>query len=209
MVLNSFYQMITKRRQQVREAGNEKVHFQPQYILSILEESWLSGHGLNEFLAEDMSQYGVTVIWGKDALNMLPETTTTLIEYQSSEAGTLINQNNKYVNQNFVPNHLPTAYPLAYAIQRLANLQHVEVEKNAVPESLSLLEQYEVTRIEELTIDQRWLNAQPNKSIRSLIGWRGKSDYVYWDLHERLHGPHALVGGTTGLRKIRIFNKLI
>ena len=98
MVLNSFYQMITKRRQQVREAGNEKVHFQPQYILSILEESWLSGHGLNEFLAEDMSQYGVTVIWGKDALNMLPETTTTLIEYQSSEAATLINQNNKYVN---------------------------------------------------------------------------------------------------------------
>ena len=68
-----------------------------------------------------MSQYGVTVIWGKDALNMLPETTTTLIEYQSSEAATLINQNNKYVNQNFVPNHLPTAYPLAYAIQRLAN----------------------------------------------------------------------------------------
>ena len=38
-----------------------------------------------------MSQY-VTVIWGKDALNMLPETTTTLIEYQSSEAATLINQ---------------------------------------------------------------------------------------------------------------------
>jgi hypothetical protein len=34
MVLNSFYQMITKRRQQVREAGNEKVHFQPQYIHS-------------------------------------------------------------------------------------------------------------------------------------------------------------------------------
>lgn len=40
-----------------------------------------------------------------------------------------------------------------------------------------------------------------NKSIRSLIGWRGKSDYVYWDLHERLHGPHALVGGTTGSGK--------
>ncbi|EKJ3581582.1 TPA: type VII secretion protein EssC [Enterococcus faecalis] len=201
MVLNSFYQMITKRRQQVREAGNEKVQFQPHYIFSILDESWLSGHGLNEFLAEDMSQYGVTVIWGKDALNMLPETTTTLIDYQSNEAATLINENNQYVNQAFVPNHLPTAYPLEQALQRLANLEHVEVEKNAVPESLSLLEQYEVKRIEELAIEQRWLNAQPNKSIRSLIGWRGKSDYVYWDLHERLHGPHALVGGTTGSGK--------
>ncbi len=81
MVLNSFYQMLTKRRQQVKEAGNETVVFQPHYIFSILDESWLSGHGLNEFLAEDMSLYGVTVIWGKEALNMLPETTTTLIEY--------------------------------------------------------------------------------------------------------------------------------
>ncbi len=55
MVLNSFYQMITKHHQQVREAGNEKVHFQPQSSLSILEESWLSVNGLNEFLAEDIS----------------------------------------------------------------------------------------------------------------------------------------------------------
>lgn len=201
MVLNSFYQMLTKRRQQVKEAGNETVVFQPHYIFSILDESWLSGHGLNEFLAEDMSLYGVTVIWGKEALNMLPETTTTLIEYQSSESATLINQNSEYINQTFLPNHLPTSYPLEQAIQRLANLQHVEVEKNAVPESLSLLDQYEVKKIEELSIRTRWLKAEPNKSIRSLIGWRGKSEYVYWDLHERVHGPHALVGGTTGSGK--------
>ena len=201
IVLNSFYQMLVKRRQQVQEAGSEKVRFQPHYILSVLDESWLSGHGLNEFLAEDMSQYGVTVIWAKESLNMLPETATTIIEYQSNEAATLINQNNEYVNQLFVPNHLPTVYPIEQAIQRLANLEHVEVEKNVIPESLSLLEQYEVKRIEELEIEKRWRNAQPNKSIRSLIGWRGKSDFVYWDLHERLHGPHALVGGTTGSGK--------
>ncbi|MBO0440291.1 type VII secretion protein EssC [Candidatus Enterococcus ikei] len=201
MVLNSFYQILTKRRQELKENSNEKIRFQPHYVFSILEESWLSGHGLNEFLAEDMSPYGVTVIWGKDALPMLPETTTTLIDYQSSEAAILINQNNEYVNQAFVPTHLPTAYPIEEALQRLANLHHVEVEKNAVPESLDLLEQYEVKRIEELQINNRWLEAEPNKSIRSLIGWRGKSDYVYWDLHERAHGPHALVGGTTGSGK--------
>ncbi len=44
-----------------------------------------------------------------------------------------------------------------------------------MPESLSLLDQYEVKKIEELSIRTRWLKAEPNKSIRSLIGWRGKS----------------------------------
>ncbi|MBO1299477.1 MULTISPECIES: type VII secretion protein EssC [unclassified Enterococcus] len=201
MVLNSFYQIIAKRKQQVREAGNEKVHFQPHYVFSILDESWLAGHGLNEFLAENLGEYGITVIWGKETLNMLPETTTTLIEYQSNEAATLINQNNEYVNQRFIPNHLPTTYPIEKAIRRLANLHHVEVEKNVVPDSLSLLDQYEVKTVEELMISNRWASAEPNKSIRSLIGWRGKKDFVYWDLHERVHGPHALVGGTTGSGK--------
>ena len=201
MILNSFYQIVAKRKQQVREAGNEKVHFQPQYVFSILDESWLAGHGLNEFLAENLGDYGITVIWGKETLNMLPETTTTLIEYQSNEAATLINQDNEYVNQRFIPNHLPTTYPIEKAIRRLANLHHVEVEKNAVPDSLSLLDQYEVKTVEELAISNRWATAEPNKSIRSLIGWRGKKDLVYWDLHERVHGPHALVGGTTGSGK--------
>lgn len=204
MVLNSFYQMITKRRQQVREAVNETVQFQPHYVLSILDESWLSGHGLNEFLAEDMSQYGVTVIWAKESLNMLPETTTTLIEYQSNEAARLINENNEYVNQLFVPNHLPTAYSIEQAIQRLANLDHVEVEKNVLPEAIDFLDLYNVKEIKDLNIKKRWQKNDTSKSLAVPLGVRGKDDIVYLNLHERAHGPHGLIAGTTGSGKSEI-----
>ncbi|MBX4221147.1 type VII secretion protein EssC, partial [Enterococcus lactis] len=61
--------------------------------------------------------------------------------------------------------------------------------------------QGEVKKIKELLIRTRGMKVDTNKSIRSLIGWRGKSEYVYWELHERGHGPHALVGGTTGSGK--------
>ncbi|MFS1134732.1 type VII secretion protein EssC [Enterococcus hirae] len=204
IVLNSFYQMLVKRRQQVREAGNEKVQFQPHYILSILDESWLSGHGLNEFLAEDMSQYGVTVIWAKESLNMLPETATTIVEYQSNEAAILINQNNEYVNQLFVPNHLPTAYSLEQAIQRLANLDHVEVEKNVLPEAIDFLDLYNVKEIKDLNIKKRWQKNDTSKSLAVPLGVRGKDDIVYLNLHERAHGPHGLIAGTTGSGKSEI-----
>lgn len=204
MVLNSFYQIIMKRCQEVREAGNEQIQFQPHYIFSILDESWLSGHGLNEFLAEDMSQYGVTVVWGKETLNMLPETTTTLIDYQSSKAAVLINQDNEYVNQAFVPNHLPTVYPVEKSIQRLANLYHVEVENNAIPEAIDFLEMYDVKEVEELQIAQRWQRADSSKSLAVPLGVRGKDDTVFLNLHERAHGPHGLVAGTTGSGKSEI-----
>lgn len=209
MVLNSFYQILTKRRQEVREAGSEKINFSPHYVFSILDESWLAGHGLNEFLAEDMSQYGVTVIWGKDALNMLPETTTTLIQYQSNEVATLINQDNNYVNQLFVPNRLPMTFTVDEAIQRLANLDHVEVEKNAIPEAIDFLELYNIKSTDELGIEARWQKADTSKSLAVPLGVRGKDDIVYLNLHERAHGPHGLVAGTTGSGKSEIVQSYI
>ncbi|MGM0165618.1 type VII secretion protein EssC [Enterococcus sp. AZ135] len=210
MGLNSFYQLISKRRQQLKESEkNEKIQFSPHYVLTILDESWLSGHGLNEYLAEDMSQYGVTVIWGKETANMLPETTTTMIEYQSSEAATLVNENHVYVNQLFRPVHLPKEFTVTEAIQRLANLNHVEVEKNAIPEAIDFLGMYEVKRTEELQIAQRWQKANTSKSLAVPLGLRGKDDVVSLNLHERAHGPHGLVAGTTGSGKSEIVQSYI
>lgn len=210
MGLNSFYQLISKRRQRLKESEkNEKIQFSPHYVLIILDESWLSGHGLNEYLAEDMSQYGVTVIWGKETANMLPETTTTLIEYQSSESATLVNEKHVYVNQFFRPAHLPKEFTVSEAIQRLANLNHVEVEKNAIPESIDFLGMYEVKKTEELQIPKRWQKANTSKSLAVPLGLRGKDDIVSLNLHERAHGPHGLVAGTTGSGKSEIVQSYI
>lgn len=199
VVLNAFYQLLMKRKQAVNEAGKEIPQFSPHYIFTIQDDTYLAGHGINELLAEDMSELGVTVIWCKENTKLLPETVTTLIELPNEQKGRLVNENSEFVNETFKPYVLPEN--LEYSVRRLSNLNHLEVEKNAVPDSLSLLEQYEVKTVEELEISKRWQAAQPNKSIKSLIGWRGKSDYAYWDLHERAHGPHALVGGTTGSGK--------
>jgi len=199
LLLNSFYQILNKRKQVLKEAGKEKPHFVPHYIFTIFDDSYLLGHGINEFLAEDMSELGVTVIWCKEDQKLLAETVSALVEYKNQSAGEIINDNKVYVAKSFEPyREVPF---LEKSLRKLTNLEHVEVEKNAIPESLSLLDQYEVKKVEDLDIQGRWASAEPNKSIKSLIGWRGKSEYMYWDLHERVHGPHALVGGTTGSGK--------
>lgn len=199
LLLNSFYQILNKRKQVLKEAGKEKPHFVPHYIFTIFDDSYLLGHGINEFLAEDMSELGVTVIWCKEDQKLLAETVTALVEYKNQSAGEIVNDNKIYVAKSFEPyGEVPS---LEKSLRKLTNLEHVEVEKNAIPESLSLLDQYEVKTVEDLNIQERWESAEPNKSIKSLIGWRGKSEYMYWDLHERVHGPHALVGGTTGSGK--------
>lgn len=199
IVLNGFYQVLQKRKQMVKDAGTEHIQFTPHYLFAICDDQFLAGHGINELLAEDMSELGVTVIWCSEDAKLLPETVTALIQAPHQVKGELVTNQDVYVATPFTPYALPEQLELS--LRKLANLNHLEVEKNLIPEALSLLAQYEVETVEDLRIAQRWAEAEPNKSMASLIGWRGRSDYVYWDLHERAHGPHALVGGTTGSGK--------
>lgn len=210
MVLNSFYQLMNKRKQALREAGsNNKIQFSPHFVFIILDDSWLAGHGLNGFLAEDVSDYGVTVIWGKKAEAMLPETVTTFVKYTSNESGQLVNEKNVYLVKDFKPYRLSEKYPLDQAIRRLANLHHVEVEKNAIPESVGFLEMYQVKEVEELQASTRWQSANTAKSLAVPLGYRGKDDLVSLNLHERAHGPHGLVAGTTGSGKSEIVQSYV
>lgn len=199
VVLNGFYRLLQKRKQDLKDAGTQKLQFAPHYVFVISDDRYLAGHGINELLAEDMSELGVTVVWCSEDAKLLPETVTGLIQTPHEVKGELVTNEDVYVATPFTPYALPR--DLEHSLRKLSNLNHLEVEKNAVPEALSLLEQYEVKSVDELQIAERWARAEPNKSIASLIGWRGKSDHVYWDLHERAHGPHALVGGTTGSGK--------
>lgn len=201
LVLSAFYKILSKRKQKLQHADYQKIAFKPTYVFSIITEEGLWEHEISEFLTEELNRYDVVVIWAKESIDQLPETVTTLIAYQSQDIAMLINHKEQHINQPFTPNRLPTSYPLEQAIFRLANLFHEEIENQNLPEKINLLEQYQVQTVEELMISKRWLNAEPSKTLRSLIGWQRKNQGIYWDLHEQAHGPHALIGGTTGSGK--------
>lgn len=202
IILSSFYQMINSRKQEFNTAGREKPTFLPHFVFTVFDDSYLAGHGLNEFLAEDMSDLGVTVIWCKEDKKLLPETITALVEVKSQQAGVLIQDNGLHLDKVYKPYpQLENKEDFEVILRQMSNLEHMEVEKNAIPERLSLLEQYLVETVEDLNISDRWEQADPSKSIASMIGWKGKKEAAFWDLHEQVHGPHAIVGGTSGSGK--------
>ena len=202
MVLSSFYQIITSRKQELNAAGREKPVFLPHFVFTIFDDSYLAGHGLNEFLAEDMSDLGVTVIWCKEDKKLLPETVTALVEVKNQQAGVLIQDNGHHLDKVYKPYPpLETKEHFEVILRQMSSLEHMEVEKNAIPERLSLLDQYMVETVDQLAISERWEQADPSKSIASMIGWKGQKEFAFWDLHEQVHGPHAIVGGTSGSGK--------
>lgn len=87
-------------------------------------------------------------------------------------------------------------------VNRLANIPISYVdEESSLPTSMSFLEMYNVARLEQLNIRNRWKTNDPITSLSVPIGVHTSGDLFTLDLHEKYHGPHGLIAGSTGSGK--------
>ncbi|HEC36534.1 MAG TPA: type VII secretion protein EssC [Anaerolineae bacterium] len=83
-----------------------------------------------------------------------------------------------------------------------------------LPAEVHLLDLYHVERPEDLDVLGYWNNARADKvpidkGVQAPIGiTRGRRALVF-DLHERGHGPHGLIAGTTGSGKSELLQTII
>ena len=68
-------------------------------------------------------------------------------------------------------------------------------------ESLSFLEMYDVGNIDQLNILQRWHLNDSSVSLEAPIGVDEAGMLISLDIHEKFHGPHGLIAGSTGSGK--------
>ncbi len=84
----------------------------------------------------------------------------------------------------------------------LANITLNSAEnKFKLPNMLTFLEMYGVSKIEELNCLSRWHESNPVMTLAAPIGVDSRGDTFFLDLHQRMHGPHGLIAGTTGSGK--------
>jgi len=74
-------------------------------------------------------------------------------------------------------------------------------KKVNLPKKLSFLEMYNVGKIEQLNSLSKWENNNPIISLQAPIGIASTGELLSLDLHEKFHGPHGLIAGTTGSGK--------
>ncbi len=74
-------------------------------------------------------------------------------------------------------------------------------QRYKLPQMLTFLEMFKVSKVEHLNCLTRWVENDPSKSLQTPIGVNQSGDSFYIDLHEKFHGPHGLIAGTTGSGK--------
>lgn len=210
-ILNSLYQILKDRENELKEQGqgSEQKIFMPHYIVFATHEELILDHTIMEYLSKDISELGVSVVFVEEVMQSLPEQVKTVIDIADQNHGKIVIEQGVLKDTSFIPDHFPVDFDKELVARQLGALDHQESLKNSIPTSVTFMEMYGKKRVEELQIAQRWQQNEPFKSLAVPLGLRGKDDIVKLDLHERAHGPHGLIAGTTGSGKSELVQSYI
>ena len=206
-VLSSLAQILKQRKEKVEEKKKES-SFYPHYIIIIDDYHLIMNHSIMEYLQEEGTNLGFSLIFSAKQRADLPENINTVLLVEDLKTTTLLLDQGNIVDKQMDAIQLE-GVDLEEMARNLSLLVHHKGIKSQIPESITFFEMYKIDKPEELNVYGRWQNNHSHKSLAVPLGVRAKDDIVELNLHEKSHGPHGLVAGTTGSGKSEIIQSYI
>lgn len=194
----NLYKILSDRENDSEEPGGSRKAFKTHYVIFVTESYDIMRHPVSRFFTNGTS-VGVTFVFCNGAEELLPDCDRII------RLGSDVNQ---LVNSSDAGNvQLYTAYGIQdVQVKRIAEklacvvVDEVSLESQ-LTKSITLFHLLGIYKADDLDIKKRWAESKVYKSIAVPMGVDAKNEVVYLDLHEKAHGPHGLVAGTTGSGK--------
>ena len=206
-VLGTLAQVLKMRKQKQDEAKQESL-FSPHYVFVIEEPKSIINHSIMEYLQSMELDLGFSLIYTTNFLANLPENIKTVLMVDSDSVGTLL-MNEGVLAHTKLRLHNTEGINFENMARTLAPLKHNQGVTSNIPESITFFEMYGVEHAHDLPIARLWEENASFKSLSVPLGARGEGDIVSLNLHEKAHGPHGLVAGTTGSGKSEVVQSYI
>ena len=208
-VLNSLNQILKQRQTEAMEPGRKEMLFSPHYVVLVTDKTLIMDHVIMEFFNENPTELGCSLVFVEDVMSSLSENIQTVVTLKDRQTGQLVMEEGVLREIDFCLDHFPEGYDKEELSRQLAPLNHLQNLKSSIPESVTFMEMYGVAEVQDLNVVSRWASHAPYKSLAVPLGLRGQDDIVQLNLHEKAHGPHGLVAGTTGSGKSEIIQSYI
>lgn len=207
LILGSVQQILKERKNKLEEEKKDS-KFLPHLLFIIDEPKLIVNHSIMEYLQSEGSELGFSIIYTTDQIGNLPENVKTVCELRDSSVGVLRLEEGERKNREFDVQHVQEVN-LEKMARNLCALIHEQGIAAKIPESITFFELFNIHHPHELNSEIRWVKNESHKTLAVPLGVRAKDDIVELNLHEKAHGPHGLVAGTTGSGKSEIIQSYI
>ncbi len=180
--------------------GNSK-DIKPYYLIILDNYKEVKRFDFIKNITESENDLGFSIIIVENSLSKLPSKCNNFISLTGKQSGVL---KNTYESQEQIIFNDEVNYNINMmdVVKVLANIPIEFAEGiKQLPDAINFLEMEKVGKIEQLNILNRWNTNDPISSIKAEVGVDELGNLMYLDLHEKYHGPHGLIAGTTGSGK--------
>lgn len=197
-----FYELAKVFRQRDEaSAGSEKVAVNPYYIMFLVNPEMIEGELISKYVYSTDSRYGLSTVIVADSYANIPNACDYIIENDDIFQGEYAVSQEKEGLVSVAFDNISDEKLDGFA-RKLSNIYVTETGLGGdIPSSISFFDMYGVNKLDELNVLDRWRKNRTYDNIKGLLGQRAGGSSCYLDVHEKYHGPHGLVAGTTGSGK--------
>lgn len=204
-LLETLYAELTRREEL---GGENHITFSSFYIVFVTNPAVLMTHPLKRFI-ENAAANGFLFLFFEEYRENLPYGVSQIVTVQDDGTGELMFCDDCDKKQTFLWNELAEGAMQGVA-EKLAPLEVAEISlESAMTKNISLFRLLGILNVTDLDLKSNWKKSQIYKSMAAPLGVKAGDEVVYLDLHEKAHGPHGLVAGTTGSGKSEILQSYI
>ena len=195
-VFHALIQILRRRSEE-----KEKAKLRPRFVLFVADPSLLDGEEISRYIFDRKADLGLSTVLLTGRQDGLPNECECIIENDDRFRGIYDTREGREFGTKLLLDQVSDGN-LERLSKSLGRIEVIEAdEEGEIPNSLTFFDMFGVSRPEELNAAKRWKDSKIVESMQALIGFRNGNTPCYLDVHEKFHGPHGLVAGTTGSGK--------
>ena len=187
----------------IKEASTsgKKVDIETRYVIIIDSLNTARNFDFIKNILDEENDVGFSLIMLDNRITNIPDQCKSFVQLNNDKC----EYYKTLVNNNPLIFEMDTKSKIDYygCAKVLANIP-IKIDNDnegQLPNKLGFLEMFDIGKIEQFNLLNRWQKNNPILSLNAPVGLGKSGEKLNIDLHEKYHGPHGLIAGMTGSGK--------
>lgn len=198
---NVLFELTGELRNREDKIKNENTGAQllPHYVVFCTEKELLEKDSIYSYMTSSYN-YHVTFVLLYDTIDRLPNECTEIIRWDDEFSGVFALDKSRDESSAITFDTVKPWEAESFA-RKLSGIYVNESAGGEIPTFIDFMEMLQIGKTEQWDLMKHYKENRAYESIKALIGLTYGNQPMYLDIHEKKHGPHGLVAGTTGSGK--------